>query len=248
MFRFISRLDIKSKYLVKGIRFEGYRKLGNPVEYSIKYENQGADEIHFQDVSASLFGHETIINLIVEMNSQITIPFSVGGGINNLSLAKNLFKNGADRISVNSFVLKNPDFLSLLSKNFGNQAVIVNLEVKKINNVWELLIESGRTRTNENLQNFLPKLEKLGAGEVVISNVDNDGTYDGIDSELLNVSRNNSSLPLIYHGGIATSSDIIELINRDFQGVQLDSVLHYEKDTINNLKNIINSKGYSIRI
>ena len=210
--RIIPRLDIKGQNLIKGINLEGLRVVGNPNEFAKKYYEQGADELIFMDNVASLYGRNNLYDVIHEATKNVFIPITVGGGIRSIKDANKVLRAGADKIAINTAAVRNPKIISELSKIFGSQCIVVSIEAKKINDkYWEVYTLNGREKTGINLIDWIKRIIECGAGEILLTSVDRDGTKKGFDTELIKVSSKICSIPLIVSGGCGSLNDIIDL-------------------------------------
>lgn len=245
-FRIISKLDIKNENLIKGIHLEGLRVIGNPNEFAKRYYNNGIDEIFYHDAVASLYGRNSLEKLLSKTIEEVFVPITVGGGVRSEKDAMKLFSNGADKISINSAGVKEPNIINKLFKKLGSQSLVVSIEAKKISdNVWEVYIENGREKTGINVMDWIKKVTDLGAGEIILTSIDKEGTKRGPDLGLAELASNISKVPLIYCGGFGNVDHIIELVkNTNVDGVALASVLHYKildiKEIKDRLKSLVN--------
>ncbi len=239
--RTIARLDIKGENLIKSINLEGLKKIGNPGEFAKKYYNEKIDELIFIDTVATLYGRNQLRDILIEASKEIFVPITIGGGIRTLEDAEKSFMAGADKVFINSQAVQNPKFISELSRKFGSQSIVVNIEVKKFdNNKWEVFITNGRDRTGIEIIDWMKKCESLGAGELMITSIDNEGTGNGSDLELLNLAQDATKLPLIYSGGIGSLQDIKNLDKIKIDGLALSRVLHYNLLNIKEIKQALN--------
>lgn len=227
--RIIPRLDIKGPNLVKGIHLEGLRVLGNPNEFAKYYYQQGADEIIFMDVVASLYQRNNLENIISDAAKSVFIPITVGGGIRNLNDINRLLRSGADKVSINTGAIQNPLFIKEAAENFGSSTIVVSIEVSKHNDgYYYCYTDNGREETNINLIDWIKKVQDLGAGEILLTSIDNEGTGEGFDEYLLSQLNNKIDVPLIIHGGIGKLEQVKSLFkNFQFSGIALGSILHY---------------------
>ena len=229
-FRVISRLDIKGPNLVKGVQLEGLRVLGKPEKFAKYYYEQGTDEIMYQDVVASLYGRNTLEEIVDYSTKNIFIPICVGGGIQSIEMVKNILNSGADKICINSYAVKNPNIIQELSKRFGSQAIVLSVEAKKKENMkWEVYIESGRESTGIDVIDWVKKGAELGAGELLLTSVDMEGTTKGFDIELLKLASNEIKIPVIASGGFGELEDLNLALNAGLDAVSIAHMLHYKK-------------------
>ena len=241
--RIISRLDIKNENLIKGIQLEGLRKIGNPNNFAIKYYNEGIDEILICDVVASLYNRKSILKIINSIAKNVFVPICVGGGIRSTKDAKALLRNGADKIFLNTAAIKNPQIISELSNEYGKSNVVISIEAKKISGEWLAFTKNGREPTGLNVLKWAKRAENLGAGEILITSVDKEGTQKGFDIELIKQISNTVNVPVIVSGGMGKIEHLKEILKLELSGIAIASVLHYEKLDITNIKNYI--KKYS---
>lgn len=241
--RIIPRLDIKGPNLVKGIHLEGLRVLGKPSEFAKYYYENGADELIFMDVVASLYDRNSLHNIISETAKSIFIPITVGGGLRSITDIKEVLRVGADKICINTAAIKNPDFIKKASKEFGSSTIVVAIEaIKQPNGEYIAFTDNGREYSGIEVVKWAQEAEELGAGELIITSVDRDGTGKGFDMNLLNNISSNVSIPIIAHGGAGTKEHVIDVLNGgEIDAVALGSVLHY--GAINHIKN--NHDDYS---
>ncbi len=245
--RIISRLDIKNNTLVKGIHLEGLRVLGDPKEFAFKYFEEGIDEIHYQDVVASLYDRNQLDDVIENTVKNIFIPICVGGGIRTLEDIDKLLKLGADKVVINSAAVKDPEFIKEATIKYGSSTIAVAIEAIRINNSkdYKILTESGRQNTDLDILEWLEKIQKFGVGEIILTSIDNEGTKKGYDIELCSIVKKNSNVPVIAHGGAGKIDDIIEVFKKtDVDAVSIATILHYNYLNLDNTNNK-NSGNYS---
>ncbi|UCC91700.1 MAG: imidazole glycerol phosphate synthase subunit HisF, partial [Candidatus Aenigmatarchaeota archaeon] len=182
--RIIACLDMKGGRVVKGIRFVDFRDVGDPVERAKAYEKQGADELGFLDITASCEKRKTAIEIVEKVVKEISIPLSVGGGIRTIDDVRNLITAGADKVSIGTYAVRNPELIRKDSEKFGSQKIVLSIDAKRVKGSWEVYIDGGRTKTGINALEFAKKMENLGAGEILLNSIDRDGTRKGYDLEL----------------------------------------------------------------
>ena len=275
--RIIPRLDIKGPNLVKGIHLEGLRVLGDPSRFAKFYYEQGADELIFVDVVASLYQRNSLIEIIKNTANNIFIPLTVGGGIRTINDIKNVLRAGADKVAINTAAINNPDFIKSASREFGSSTIVIAVEViRQTNGDYYCFTDNGREKTGINAFEWIKKVQDLGAGEIVLTSIDNEGTKKGLDLELIHLISKITEIPLIAHGGIGRLEDFNEAFNYNLDAIALSSVLHYNfidnnnfslevkegnteflkknvntkinKITIDNIKNFLIEKGFKCRI
>jgi|TARA_B110001452_G_C15123958_1_gene391715 cyclase len=237
-FRVIPRMDIKNHSLIKTIRLEGVRPIGNPIIYAKKYYEDGADEIFLNDTVASLYDRNSLADVIKEIAKEVFVPITVAGGIRSTSDVEKLLKSGADKVALNTKLHEKPDLINEISKNFGSQCMVLQIDAKKMKDgSWEPYIRGGRDRTFKNMIDWAKEAEDRGSGEIYLTSVDNEGTRKGLDLDLHNNLKKNVNIPVIYSGGVGEVSDIIEAYNEyRFDGISLSYLLHIKNKTISEIK------------
>ncbi len=236
--RIIARLDIKNQNLIKGINLEGLRIVGEPNKFALKYYNEGIDEIIFMDSVASLYGRNNLYDIISKASKDIFIPITVGGGIRSIDDASKAFRSGADKVAVNTAAVENNNLINQLSEKFGSQSVVLSVEAKKIKqNNWEVFTNNGRQETGLNVIDWIKNCEKRGAGEVLLTSVDMEGTRKGFDYDLyLNASKS-ISIPIIASGGFGKPSDLTRLNqNSNIDAIAVAYALHYNFCTLSDIR------------
>lgn len=226
--RIIPRLDIKGPNLVKGIKLEGLRVLGNPELFAETYYQDSADEFIFQDIVASLYERNNLSHIVELVAKKVFVPLTVGGGIRSIHDIENILRSGADKVSINSAAIKNKSLISEAAQTFGSSTICVAVECIKINNEWVASYDNGREISPLKVDPWIKELQDLGAGELIITNVDREGTSKGVDKDLLDLVAPNVSIPLIYHGGINKIDDIKYCYDVGCDGVAIASILHYK--------------------
>ena len=227
--RIIARLDIKGPNLVKGIHLEGLRVLGSPNKFAKKYVLDGADELFYQDVVASLYNRNSILEFIKETAKKISIPLTVGGGIRNVEDIKDVLRAGADKVAINTAAIKNPEIIKQSSRIFGSSTIIASIEtIKSPDGNYYAYTDNGREYTGINIIEWSKKLEELGAGEIMLTSIDREGTGKGFDIDILKKIRKQVSIPLVAHGGFGIHEHISEaILQGGANGVALSSLIHY---------------------
>lgn len=238
--RIISRLDIKNGILVKGIGLEGLRNLGDPSTFSKKYYLDNIDEIHFQDVVASLYNRDILYKVIEKNCKTIFVNLSIGGGIRTEEEIDNLLRLGADKVSVNTAAIKNPKFLKNIVKIYGSSTINVAIETVKIGNDYEVLVETGREKTGINLFDWIDEVQDALVGEITVTDIDYEGRNKGFNIELFKNLRKKVNTQLVAHGGAGKKEDVLKLFNEtDVDAVSISSMFHYnylERNTQSELK------------
>jgi len=226
--RIIPRLDIKGPNLVKGIHLEGLRVLGKPSDFAKYYYENGADELMLMDVVASLYERNSLHDIISETAKNNFIPITVGGGIRSLNDIKNILRAGADKVCLNTAAIKNPEFIKKASREFGSSTIVVSIEAIKDNDKYQAYTDNGREYTGLDVFEWAQRIDELGAGELVITSVDKEGTGKGFDIELISKINNLVSIPVIAHGGAGKKEDVIDLVKSSaVNSVMISSMFHY---------------------
>ena len=228
--RIIPRLDIKGPNLVKGIHLEGLRVLGKPSDFAQYYYEQGADEILFMDVVASLYERNSLHDIITETAKSLFIPLTVGGGLRTIDDIKQVLRAGADKIVLNTAAIKDPQFIKKASSIFGSSTIVIAIEaIKQSDGKYLAYTDNAREYTGIDAIDWAKKVEDLGAGEVLITCVDKEGTGKGYDIDLIQTITKNTNIPIIAHGGAGCKEDIIDVFKKtDIDALAISSILHYE--------------------
>lgn len=246
--RLIARLDIKGENLIKGIQFEGLRVLGDPNEFATKYYYEGIDEFIYMDSVATLYGRNHLIDLIKIAAKNIFVPITVGGGIRTIQDVENILMNGADKISINSAAIENPKIISEIANQFGSQACVVSVEAKKVSdNKWEAYTKNGRERSNKDVIDWLRKAQDMGAGEFLLTSVDNEGTRSGFDLGLLESVVRSIDIPIIISGGMGKINHAFEAISLGADAIAMASILHYKKVNLSDIRSKLRLQNINLR-
>lgn len=247
--RIIPRLDIKGTNVIKWVHLECLKIVGNPKEMAAKYYNDGADEIIYMDIVASLYGRKNLINIVAKAAQNIFIPLTAGGGIRSLQDIKDILRAGADKVAINTYAVKNPLFITKAAKAFGSQCIVGSIEAKRIESgKWEAFTDNGRERTGLDVIRWAQKLEKLGAGEILITSIDKEGTAKGFDLELIKKVSETVNIPVIACGGAGGPKDIYDAINLGtIDAIAASHIFHYQKNTIKEVKKYLKSKKINVR-
>ena len=246
--RIIPCLDIKNGETVKGVNFLDLKEVGNPVEMAIRYSQQGADELVFLDISATEERRKTLIPLVREIARHINIPFTVGGGINALENVEELLKNGADKITINSAALSNPKLITDVAKRFGSQCMVVAIDTKVVQNQNKVFSNGGKIETEKELFSWAKEVENLGAGEILLTSMNTDGTKSGFAIEITKQLSELVNIPVIASGGAGTMKHFEDVFTETkATGALAASIFHFNEIAIPELKNYLKSKNLSIR-
>ena len=262
--RIIPCLDVKNGRVVKGLHFESMKDAGDPVELAEKYSNEGADELVFLDISASDEQRKTIKDLVRKVASVIDIPFTVGGGVKSLEDARNILLNGADKVGINTGAIKNPKIITELMELFGRQCVVVAVDVKRNYDItnkkniftennkqfwFEVFIYGGKEETGIDVIEWVKDAEKLGAGEILLTSIDKDGTKDGYDILLTKTVVDSVSIPVIASGGCGRPDDMINVFKQSNVDAALAaSIFHYEDHGVNGVKSYLKDREIPVRL
>ena len=241
-------LDVKDGRTVKGVKFKNLRDAGDPIELAAFYSSEGADELVFLDISASLEGRETFVDIVTEIAKEINIPFTVGGGISTPEQVIRIIKAGAEKVSLNTAAVLNPDLITASKKLLGSQSVVVAIDAKKNGDIWEVYIKGGSENTGLNALEWAIRAEELGAGEILLTSMDTDGTAEGFDIALLKEIGSKLNIPVIASGGAGKMDSFLDAFNRGNADAALAaSVFHYNKYSINELKQFLSKNNIRVR-
>ncbi|GGE26804.1 imidazole glycerol phosphate synthase subunit HisF [Psychroflexus planctonicus] len=247
--RIIPCLDIKNGRTVKGINFEGLRDAGDPVDLAELYSENGADELVFLDISATEERRKTLAQLVERIAERINIPFTVGGGISSIEDVELLLNSGADKVSINSAAVKNPELITQISKRFGNQCVVVAIDAKLIEGEWKVHLVGGKQPTEIDLFDWAQEVEKLGAGEILFTSMNNDGTKAGFANEALAKLSSLVNIPIIASGGAGNKAHFLETFQKGKSDAALAaSVFHFKEIELPSLKNYLSTNGILVRL
>lgn len=243
--RTIARLDVKGNNLIKSISLEGLRKVGIPSEAAKKYYKQGIDEIIYIDLVASLYGRSKVIEIVSETTKDVFIPLTAGGGIRNINDVNDLLRSGADKVAINTAAVRDPSLITEVSSKYGNQCMVLSIEAKKISqNFWEVYTECGRESTGIEVSEWAKRAESLGAGEILLTSIDAEGTKQGYDLDLMKTVTSSVSIPVIASGGYGNLDHIKPLLETNVDAIAIAGGFHYSLVTIEQIKNEINESGY----
>tara|TARA_Y100000780_G_scaffold97710_1_gene88865 strand:- start:624 stop:1427 length:804 start_codon:yes stop_codon:yes gene_type:complete len=262
--RVIPCLDVAKGRVVKGLNFKSIKDAGDPVLLAKKYSDEGADELVFLDITASEEKREIIKSLVSKVAQVINIPFTVGGGVKTLQHARDILLSGADKVAINTGAVKNPQIISELMELFGRQCIVVAIDVKRNYNIknqknifsiydkkfwFEVFIYGGKKETGLDAIEWTKKVESLGAGEILLTSIDMDGTKDGYDIELTKKIVNSVSIPVIASGGCGKPDDMIDVFQKtNVEAALAASIFHYETHSVNRVKKIIKENGIPVRV
>lgn len=246
--RIIPCLDIKDGNTVKGINFEDLKNAGDPVELAKKYELEGADELAFLDITATIENRKTFVELVRKIAQELSIPFTVGGGIASVEDVRKLLEAGADKISINSSAVKDPKLISELSSEFGSQCIVVAIDTKKVGSANLVHIKGGREATELETLEWARRAEALGAGEILLTSMDGDGTKNGFDLGITKLVSERITIPVIASGGAGSTDDFVKVFNETkATGALAASVFHFNEIRIQDLKQQLKTKKIKVR-
>ncbi len=247
--RIIPCLDVKEGKVVKGINFVGLKEVGDPVELAQKYYEQGADELVFLDINASYENRDTMLDVVEKVSRVIFIPFTVGGGIRTIEDIKDTLRAGADKVSLNSIIVKNPDLINEASKIYGSQCIVAAIDAKKHGDKWNVYINGGRVDTGKDVIEWIKEVQERGAGEILLTSMDADGTKDGYDIELLKAANSVCKVPLIASGGCGSLDDFVRVFKEDVADAALAaSLFHYGTLNVKQVKETLKENGIDVRL
>jgi imidazole glycerol-phosphate synthase subunit HisF len=247
--RLIARLDIKAPNLIKGIHLEGLRVMGSPQDFATHYYQQGADELLYMDVVASLYGRNGLADIVEWTAQNIFVPMTVGGGIRSTEDVKTMLRAGADKVAINTAAIKRPELITEVSRKFGSQCMVLSIEAKKKGmNCWEAYIDNGREHTGMDVVEWAVRGAKLGAGEILVTSVDQEGTRKGFDCELVRLISDAVAIPVIASGGMGNTQHLIDVCREGrANAVAMADILHYKRMTIPEIRSEISKAGISVR-
>ena len=246
--RIIPCLDIKGGRTVKGVNFIDLQDAGDPIELAKKYVEQGADELVFLDITATLEKRKTLIDLVKQVAKEIDIPFTVGGGINSVEDVRDIIKAGADKVSINSSAVKNPSLITEIANEFGSQCVVVAIDTKLEEEEWKVFVHGGKTITPLKTIEWAKQVEKLGAGEILLTSMNNDGTKNGFSINITNLVSTAVNIPVIASGGAGNKVDFKNVFTKtEATGALAASVFHFGEIQIQELKDYLKNEKIAIR-
>jgi len=246
--RIIPCLDVKAGRVVKGVKFLELQDAGDPVEIARVYDREGADELCFLDITASHENREIIFDVVARTADQVFMPLTVGGGINKLEDIRKLLKAGADKVSINTGAVNRPDFVREAAQMFGSQCIVVAIDAKRVDGHWEVFTHGGRNATGIDACDWAEKMESYGAGEILLTSMDRDGTKEGYDLELTRDISERVGIPVIASGGVGNLEHIYDGLTQGKASAALAaSIFHYREYSIAECKNFLHSRGIPVR-
>jgi imidazole glycerol-phosphate synthase subunit HisF len=247
--RLIARLDIKAPFLIKGINLEGVRKLGDPSEFARAYYAQGIDELFYLDAVASLYGRNSLAGLVAHTVEDVFVPLTVGGGIRTLQDVATLLRSGADKVAINTAAVANPKFITEVSESMGSQCMVLSIDAKRRpDGGWEAYVDGGREHTGLDVIEWAIRGQELGAGEIILTSVDQEGTRKGFDIELCRTVSSAVSIPVIISGGMGTTQDLVDVVQQGrADAVAIADVLHYDRISLAEMRRSADAGGIAVR-
>ena len=247
--RIIPRLDIKGPNLIKGIRLEGLRVIGDPQEFAIRYYEAGADELVYMDIVASLYGRNNLSDIISRAAKNVFIPITVGGGIRSVDDARHILRSGADKVAINTAAVARPALITEVAHRFGSQAMVLSIEAKQVApGKWEAYTDNGRERTGLDVLEWVQRGVDLGAGEILLTAVDREGTRSGFDLDLVRKVSSTVPVPVIASGGMGNMTHFIEAASKgQADAVAMADVLHYGRMSIADIRKSAIESGLPVR-
>ena len=247
--RLIARLDIKAPYLIKAVNLEGVRKVGDPREFAQRYYSEGVDELIYMDAVATLYERNSLADLLSYTAENVFIPITVGGGVRSLEDVRQLLRHGADKIAINTAATRRPEFISEISENFGSQCMVLSIEEKrKTDGSWEAYTDNGREHTGLDAVEWARRGQSLGAGKILLTSVDQEGTRKGFDVELCRQVTDAVGIPVIISGGMGSTDHLTEVVNHGgANAVAFADVLHYQRISMETIRASAAKAGISVR-
>tara|TARA_Y100001949_G_scaffold60143_1_gene50860 strand:+ start:586 stop:1359 length:774 start_codon:yes stop_codon:yes gene_type:complete len=247
--RLIARLDIKGPNLIKGIHLEGLRVIGDPQEHAKKYYEQGADELIYIDIVASLYGRSKLPEIVSRTAENVFVPLTVGGGIRNIEDVRELLRAGADKVAINTAAVQRPSLINEVSRRFGSQCMVLSIEAKKQSDtMWEVYTDSGREKTGIDVVDWAKEGVEQGAGEILLTSIDSEGTRKGFDIDLIKKITDAVNIPVIASGGMGSEEHLRFAIEEGgADAIAMADILHYERSTINLIREEANKAGIGVR-
>ena len=246
--RLIARLDIKGSNLIKSVHLEGLRIIGDPQQHAKQYYNDGADEILYIDTVASLYGRNNLSEIVEKTAENVFIPITVGGGIRSVSDVRNLMSCGADKVAINTAAIENPYLISDIASVFGVQSIVLEVQAqKKPEGGWWIYTSNGREKSEYELLDWLSKAVELGAGEILLTSIDYEGTNKGFDLDLLSIADQSVNVPIIASGGMGQVEDIVKAVSAGADAIATADLIHYKKTSISEMKNSSILESINIR-
>jgi cyclase len=247
--RLIARLDIKGPNLIKGVHLEGLRVVGDPQEYARRYYEEGADELIYMDTVASLYGRNNLTEIVRRAARDVFVPMTVGGGVRSAEDVTALLRAGADKVAINTAALRRPELVTEVARRFGSQCMVLSIEAKRVApGKWEAYTDNGREKTGQDAVAWARRGVELGAGEILLTSVDREGTRKGFDVELVRAVAPTVPVPVIASGGMGEPAHLVEVVKRGgADAVAMAWVLHYRRHTLDEVRGVARGAGLNVR-
>jgi len=247
--RLIARLDIKAPNLIKGVHLEGLRVIGDPNEYARSYYAEGVDEIIYMDIVASLYDRNNLTEIVEKATRDVFVPMTVGGGVRSIEDAYKLLAVGADKVAINTAAIKRPELITEMARRFGSQCMVLSIEAKRTKDgKWEAYTDNGRERTGFDVLEWAKRGAQLGAGEILLTSVDQEGTRKGFDVQLVRSVSSAVNIPVIASGGMGTIKDLVEVAEEGkADAIAMADILHYKRISLPEIRNGALSAGMKVR-
>lgn len=246
--RLIARLDVKAPNLVKGIQMEGLRKIGDPNEFARRYYQQGIDELYYEDIVASLYERNSLLDVIEKTTNDVFVPITVGGGLRSCADVSAALRAGADKVSINTAAIKNPRIISDIANRFGSQCMVLSIQAKRNGNQWEAYYDNGREHSHLDVIEWAKQGQHLGAGEILLTSVDREGTARGFCIDLVKAITDVVSIPVIVSGGMGALEDVNDVVKEGHaDAVAMAHVLHYGHLTVNQVRTYCHEHSIPVR-
>ncbi|WGT25488.1 imidazole glycerol phosphate synthase subunit HisF [Pseudomonas marginalis] len=246
--RLIARLDVKGANLIKGIHLEGLRVVGSPNEHALRYYEQGIDELIYMDCVASLYGRNSLSELIKQAAENVFIPLTVGGGVRSADDVAHLLRCGADKVAVNTAAVSNPQLITEIARRFGSQCMVLSIEAKSVSpERWEVFTDNGRESTGIDVVDWAKRAAALGAGEILLTSVDREGTRKGFDLALVQAVSQSVNIPVIASGGMGKAQDAVEVVRKGADAVAMADILHFKRASLADIRTEASAGGIRVR-
>lgn len=247
--RLIARLDIKGPNLIKGVHLEGLRVIGDPQRYARRYYEQGADELIYIDIVASLYGRSKLTEIVRRTAHDVFVPVTVGGGIRSVDDVRDLLRAGADKVAINTAAVRRPDLITEVARRFGSQCMVLSIEAKQQGkDHWEVYTDCGRERSGLDVREWAQRGVQLGAGEILVTSIDKEGTRKGFDVELTRAVASSVGVPVIASGGYGEPQHLLDVVAAGADAVACADALHYDRVTLAQLRAAAGQEGVAVRV
>ena len=247
--RLIARLDVKAPNLVKGVQFEGLRKLGDPNEFAERYYLEGIDEIYYEDIVASLYERNNILEIVAQTTRNIFVPVTVGGGLRTGEDVAAVLRAGADKVAINTGAIKSPEIITEISRRFGSQCMVLSIQAKKNHDDWEAFYDNGREHSGLDVIEWARRGQNLGAGEIILTSVDQEGTGTGLDIDLVRAVTDVVDIPVVASGGLGNPDHLVDVINYgNADAVAIATALHYQQFSLREFREKCLKEHISVRV